>query len=106
MDLIAIITTTSTKEEAERLARKLVEERLAACVQVSGPIVSFYRWQGALQQDTEYRCWIKTRKQLYPRVEALLKAEHSYQEPQIIAVPICDASPGYSAWLAAETVEP
>ncbi len=103
MELIAVITTTATQEEAERLARRLLDERLAACIQISGPMVSLYRWQGAIERATEYRCWIKTQRRLFPRVAALLKKEHSYQEPQVIVLPISEASQGYRDWVAAET---
>lgn len=103
MDAIAIVVTTATREEAERIARTVVEAKLVACAQVSGPITSVYRWQGSVQTATEWRCWLKTREELYKQVEEAVLAVHSYQIPQIIAFPIVAAHRPYLDWLEQET---
>lgn len=98
-----IVTTTDTREIAQAIARALVECRLAACAQISGPIESVYRWQGAIETAQEWRLTIKTRAALYPEVESAIRALHPYQTPQIIAIPIATGSADYLAWLEAET---
>jgi periplasmic divalent cation tolerance protein len=103
---IQVVTTTARREEAERIARDLVEKRLAACAQVVGPITSIYRWQGKIETDEEWQCWCKTRGELFPRVEEAIRAVHPYQVPEILAVPIAAGSEAYLTWLEAETVIP
>lgn len=100
-DVIQIITTTATREEALQLARALVEQRLAACVQIDGPLTSVYRWQGAVEEAQEWRCLIKTGAALYPQVEAAIRALHSYETPEILAVPVVAGNADYLAWLNA-----
>ena len=97
--LLQVITTTASREEAERIGRTLVEERLAACAQVSGPLTSFYRWQGRLEDTTEWYCVLKTEGGRYAALETRLKSLHSYQTPEIIALPVLSASAEYSAWV-------
>lgn len=98
-DIIQIITTTASREEALRLAQALVEQRLAACVQIDGPLTSVYRWQGASEEAEEWRCLIKTGAALYPQVAAAIRALHSYETPEILAVPVLASSAHYRAWL-------
>lgn len=102
-DMIVVQTTTETREQAERIARVLVEARLAACVQVSGPIESCYRWQGAVTNSQEWVCSAKTRSLLYDQLESAIRRHHPYQTPEIIAVPVAAGSADYLAWLEAET---
>ncbi len=102
---IQVVTTTAHQADARKIAESLVEQRLAACVQISGPIESWYRWEGKLESAQEWRCTIKTREQLYARVAEAVRALHPYEEPQIVAVPIWESSPGYLAWLFAETAD-
>lgn len=102
---LLVLTTTGSEAEAERIAAALVERRLAACVQVLGPIHSRYRWQDEVEQAEEWRCEAKTTAALYPRVEAAIRELHSYDEPEIVAVPIVAGSPGYLAWIDAETAD-
>ena len=85
---IQVFTTTETKEEAEKIAQYLVEQKLAACVQITGPIASTYRWKGKVENAQEWLCVIKTREDLYDKVEKSIKKLHSYETPEIIAVPI------------------
>lgn len=98
-----VSTTLATRPAAAELAAVLVEERLAACVQVIGPVESVYRWKGAVEHTTEWLCLAKTAE---PRLEALVdrvRSLHPYEQPEIIAVPITGADPGYLEWLRRET---
>lgn len=99
---IQVQTTTDSEQLARRIASTLVERRLAACVQVLGPATSTYRWQGEVQIATEWLCLIKTTRELYPQLEAALRELHSYQTPEIIALPISSGSEDYLQWLADE----
>lgn len=99
-ECVQVLTTAGSEAEAEAIAAALVERRLAACVQVSGPIRSRYRWQGELERAEEWQCLIKTTAARYPDLEAAIRDLHSYDEPEIIATPIAAASPGYLAWIA------
>jgi len=101
-DCIQVLTTAPSEEEAARIARALVEGRLAACVQVLGPIASTYRWQGAIETSQEWLCTAKTAKGLYPEVEQAIRQAHSYQVPEILAIEVTAGSADYLAWLAAE----
>ena len=96
---IQVMTTTETKEQAQAIARYLVEEKLAACVQITDAIESTYFWKGNLECSREYCCLIKTRKGLFPQVEDAIKKLHSYETPEIIAVPIVHGSKEYLQWL-------
>jgi len=102
-DCIQVTTTTPSREEAGRIAKLLVERRLAACVQVAGPVESHYRWKGNLEHSTEWLCLIKTTRGNYEAVEAAIRANHPYEVPEIIAGPIESGSASYLAWLRAET---
>jgi periplasmic divalent cation tolerance protein len=100
---IQVATTTANKADAERLARALVEQRLAACVQISGPITSCYRWQETIETASEWLCTIKTTDAVYRQVETVIRQLHTYDEPEIVAVPIVAGSPGYLRWLEDQT---
>jgi len=102
-DPIQVSTTTESREEAEAIARALIEERLAACVQVSGPITSFYRWKGNDEKAQEWLCQIKTRFGLFRRVDERIRDLHSYEVPEIVAVAIVAGSTEYLNWITAET---
>ncbi len=101
--LLQIVTTTASAEEARRIATALVERRLAACVQIVGPVESVYRWQGKIETANEWQCQIKTRQSKYSAVEAAIRELHSYDVPEILALPISDASSAYRQWLIDET---
>jgi periplasmic divalent cation tolerance protein len=103
---IQVITTTSRKDEAEQIARTLVEQRLAACVQISGPIVSTYRWQGAMETTSEWQCVAKSRADLFSEIEASIRTIHPYEVPEILATSIAAGSPAYLAWLDGELKRP
>ncbi|HEX3658373.1 MAG TPA: divalent-cation tolerance protein CutA [Pirellulales bacterium] len=99
---IQVVTTVANEEEAQRLALQLVERRLAACVQVTGPVASTYWWQGEIETATEWRCTIKSRADLYPQLEAAVRQLHSYHTPEILCSPVTAGNPAYLAWLDAE----
>ena len=96
---VQVLTTVEKREEAETIAHSLVEKRLAACVQVVGPIISTYRWKGEIETAEEWQCLVKTRRELYPQVERAIRRLHSYEVPEIIATPIVAASADYLEWL-------
>jgi periplasmic divalent cation tolerance protein len=100
---IQIFTTTETKEQAQKIARHLVEQKLAACVQISGPLESTYRWKGNVETAQEWCCLIKTHLTLFKKAEAAIKKLHPYETPEIIAVPIIKGSKEYLNWLCEET---
>jgi periplasmic divalent cation tolerance protein len=99
-EFVVVLVTAGAAEEAGRLARTLVEERLAACVNVVGPIRSIYRWQGAVEDAAEYLLLVKARSADIDAVERRVRALHSYELPEIIALPLRAGSPPYLAWLA------
>jgi periplasmic divalent cation tolerance protein len=105
LDYIQVVTTTEHREDAERIARTLVEERLAACVQVVGPISSTYRWRGTIETAQEWQCWAKSRCDLYDQIEQAIRRLHPYEVPEILAVPVLAGSASYLAWLDAEVKE-
>ena len=100
MSIIAIMTTTDSLEEARSIAATLVERRLVACAQISS-IQSYYTWQGAVQNDDEFRLLLKTTKDRYPQVEAAILELHSYDLPAVVALDIARAHAPYAEWVAA-----
>jgi periplasmic divalent cation tolerance protein len=100
---IQVMTTTDQEQEATMLADLLLEARLAACVQIVGPITSRYWWQGEVEQATEWLCVIKTTRRLLDRLVATLQDAHSYDVPEITATPIVGGNPAYLEWIGAET---
>ena len=105
MDLLAVYTTVATRDDAQRLARALVGQRLAACVQIDA-IDSVYHWDGALQQEPEQRLTIKTTAAAWPALAAAIRALHPYQLPAIHALPVAEADAAYAAWVAAQVTPP
>ena len=99
---IQVVTTTETKEDAEKIAKALVEKRLAACAQLVGPIVSTYWWKDNVETAEEWQCLIKSKKSLYDEVEKAIKMIHPYETPEIIALPIVSGSNDYLEWLNSE----
>jgi periplasmic divalent cation tolerance protein len=97
--------TTATEEEAQSVGRMAVESRLAACAQVSGPIVSTYWWEGEVTSALEYVCSLKTSAVRVPALMAAVKEAHSYEVPEIVAVAIAAGDSAYLAWLGEETRE-
>jgi periplasmic divalent cation tolerance protein len=103
MAAIQIITTTPTRELAEQIAARLVEERLAACVQIDGPIQSTYRWQGRVEQDQEWRVAAKTVEARFDQIENLIRSLHPYDVPEILAMPVVRGSESYLRWVEQES---
>ena len=101
-DKIVVFSTCASAEEAERIARHLIDRRLAACVNVVPQIRSFYRWKGAVENSDEWLLIIKTSRPLFDQVRVLLEAVHSYEVPEVLALPVVAASPNYLAWLTTE----
>ncbi len=98
--LFQIVLTTCPDEAcAERIARALVEERLAACVNILSPMRSIYRWKGKIEDANELLLVIKTSAARFPAIRDRVLALHPYELPEIIAVPIADGLPEYLAWL-------
>ena len=96
---IQVTTTTENEKDALEIARSIVQRRLAACVQVVGPVTSTYRWQGEVETAREWQCQIKTRHDVYEAVEAAIVELHSYDVPEIIATEIVSASEAYGRWI-------
>jgi periplasmic divalent cation tolerance protein len=103
MSALLVFTNLPERALAERVAGLLVEQKLAACVNVLSPCRSVYRWKGALQTDEEHPLLIKTTVERYPALEQALRAAHPYELPEIIAVSVERGLPAYLEWLATET---
>lgn len=101
-DYIQVVTTIDRRDAAERIAHALVERRLAACVQVAGPITSVYRWQGKLETAQEWQCMAKTRQNLFAEVAETIRSLHSYDVPEILAMPITAGNAEYLDWMDGE----
>ena len=106
MSALLVLTNLPDRASAEALAAALIEQRLAACVNVLAPCRSVYRWQGAVQKEEEHPVLIKTTRERYAELEAAIRAQHPYELPEIVAVPIERGLPAYLDWLAAETSPP
>lgn len=102
VDACQVSVAAASREEAERIADALLDARLAACVQLVGPVESRYWWHGAREAATEWLCLVKTRVALVDRVGAAVRAVHSYEVPEVVAVPIVAGDPAYLRWLEAE----
>jgi periplasmic divalent cation tolerance protein len=100
---VAVLSTAASEEQALQIARALVGERLAACVNIVAPIRSIYRWRDAIEDDRECMLVIKTRAGLVMRVEGRVKELHSYEVPEVIALPISAGSRAYLRWLLDST---
>ena len=99
-----MFVTAASEEQAGLIAHALVGERLAACVNIVSPIRSIYRWNDEVQTDTEHLMVIKTRATLAPKVAARVKELHSYEVPEVIAVPIIAGAKSYLDWVLASTI--
>lgn len=102
IDYVMVLTTCATRDEAERIAVALVDARLAACVQIGASVTSIYRWRGATERAEECVVTIKTRNDLLSSLEVELKRLHSYEVPQIVAVPFVYGASDYFAWMEQE----
>jgi len=97
-DYGVLLTTMPGREEAAKIAKLLIDEKLAACVQLL-PIESFYAWQGKTQNETEILLLVKTRSALFEPAIARIKAVHSYSVPEIVAMPFAAGFAGYLDWI-------
>jgi periplasmic divalent cation tolerance protein len=104
-DYLQVTAAVGSREEAGRIATALVERRLAACVQIVGPVRSVYRWQGKVEQADEWLCQAKTTRDRFDAVEAAIHELHSYECPEIIATPIVAGSAAYLQWLGEQVAE-
>ncbi|MDR2364728.1 MAG: divalent-cation tolerance protein CutA [Zoogloeaceae bacterium] len=102
-EYLLVITSLPDAESAGKLARALVEQGLAACVNVLGSCHSVYRWQGRMEDATEIPLFIKTTRARYGAVEARIRNLHPYSLPEIIALPLTAGSPDYLKWIKGET---
>lgn len=100
---LLVISKLPDESSARQLATKLLEQRLAACVNILAPCTSVYRWQGEIELTSEHPLLIKTTAERYPAVEACIRREHPYELPEIIAVHVARGLPAYLDWIAAET---
>ena len=100
-DAITVLITAGSREEAARLAEMLVGARLAACVQIMPEMESVYRWQGEVKRDPEHLLLVKTTAACFAELEREVRALHSYETPEIIALPVTHASAPYLEWLTA-----
>jgi periplasmic divalent cation tolerance protein len=103
MDTLLVLSNLPDREIALRIASRLVERRVAACVNVLAPCTSVYRWQGSIETASEVPILIKTSAERYPALEQVLRELHPYELPEIVAVPIRGGLAGYLQWVAAET---
>ena len=94
-----VLTTLDSEDLARKISQALVENKLAACVQVIGPISSTYRWKGSVQSDSEWLCLIKTRQNLFTDVEKAIVEMHPYEVPEVVALPIEQGSEKYLGWM-------
>jgi periplasmic divalent cation tolerance protein len=102
-DKMLVLTTCGSEEEAERVAAALVERRVAACVAVTPRVRSVYRWKGQVERAEEWALTVKTRAALYSQVEAVIREVHSYEVPEILAVPVAAGLAPYLDWVDGET---
>ena len=102
--IVQIITTVNDRQKAEEIGRRLVEERLVACCQVTGPVRSIYRWKGGIEEADAWYCVMKTKEALYHMAAAAIRGLHPYEVPEIIALPVPNALDDYTAWVEKETI--
>jgi periplasmic divalent cation tolerance protein len=105
-DKIVILVTAASRRECRKIARHLVEARLAACVNITQPIESIYRWEGKLADDDEFLLLIKSTRELFPRIKKEISRIHSYHTPEIICLPIIDGSRNYLQWVTDSLKKP
>ena len=101
-EILLVLTNVPDNDTAGRISRQLVEQRLAACVNILPGVKSVYRWQGAIEETDEITLLIKTTRDSYTKLEATLKAVHPYEVPEILALPISVGLSSYLDWVAAE----
>ena len=98
-DKVVVMVAAASKRECRKIARHLVETKLAACVNITQPIESIYRWEGKIADDHEYQLLIKSTRELFPEIKAAISKLHSYHTPEIICLPIIEGSRNYLQWV-------
>jgi periplasmic divalent cation tolerance protein len=101
-----VTTTLPDRDAANRIGRRLVEERLAACAQVVGPVASVYWWQGEVESAGEWYCHLKTTAARVEALMARLRELHPYETPEIVALPMTEGDPTYLRWIADSVADP
>ena len=104
-DKIVVLSTCATKKDAEKLARALLEERLAACVTVIPRTRSFYRWKGAIEVADEFLLVIKSSRELFAAISSALEKIHPSEVPEVLALPVVEGAANYLNWLQANVRE-
>ena len=104
-DKIVVMSTCGSAEEAQRLARELVAQRAAACVNIVAPVRSIYRWKGQIEDAEEWLLIVKTNRSSFDRLRTILEAAHSYELPEALAIPVIAGSPNYLAWIEGDVLE-
>lgn len=99
------MVTTPSKQEAQKIAQQLLEKRLIACANITGPVSSLFHWSGKIEQAEEYLVFMKSRKDLFEKLTETVKALHSYEVPEILALSVVDGSRGYLEWLGSCLVQ-
>jgi periplasmic divalent cation tolerance protein len=99
-DYIIILVTTKDKQEAERISQLLLKERLIACANIVSPVTSFFYWSGQTERAEECLIVMKSRRDLFGQVAESVKRSHSYEVPEVLALPIVDASKAYLDWMS------
>lgn len=102
-DCLQVTVAAASREEAERITGSAVEQRLAACGQVIGPVASAYRWEGKVERAQEWLCLLKTTRARFPELQRHVLRTHSYRVPEIIATAITAGATDYLDWIRAET---
>lgn len=98
-DNVVVLVTAASKKECRKIAKHLVESKLAACVNITPSIESIYRWEGKIATDKEFQLFIKSTRELFPEIKAAISKIHSYHTPEIICLPIIEGSRNYLQWV-------
>ncbi len=98
-DYVIVMVTTASKQEAEKIAQSLLEEKLIACANITGPVSSLFHWSGKIERAEEHLIFMKSRKDLFEKLAETVKTLHSYEVPEILVLPIVESSKAYLDWL-------
>ncbi len=101
-DIVIVVTTLPNREQAVKMARMLVERRLAACAQISGPITSTYWWKGKVEEDEEWQVKAKSCRERFDELSRAIRESHPYELPQIVAIPASEILEEFAQWIRAE----
>jgi periplasmic divalent cation tolerance protein len=104
-EVVIILTTVPDGDLGDAIARRLIERRLAACVNVGAPMTSLYRWRGVVERETERQVVIKTTRAHVPAVQACIAELHSYELPEFVVLAVADGSTAYLDWLQGEVTQ-